>query len=1090
MRTNASFLAWNRGIISPKALARVDLDRTRLSAEVYKNWIPKTTGAMTIRPGTKYFGSSMNDSGAEWLEFVASTDDVALLEITNAKLRIWQGSDGHNLALLGRPRVATTMSFSDTGWNNSSTGGAFATAAEGLIPEMSGGYTANGVTISASKELTQQGGQFFPAWMAADRDDSTRWIDTGEAFVSPVWWQVNFGSGNTKAVTSYDIQADVTYSSRAPKTWTLQCNDVDTGTGWTTVDSRSNQTGWASFETRTFTRLDVDTGTVEAFRYWRFNITAVNGTHNLIVAEFQMYDAANAQQAKFSNGTLTLNASSIGAIAKATRRTLVGVADTGIEHSIALNVSRGPVTFRVGSTLGDDNYVSETSLGTGYHNLAFTPNGEFYTTIQSEATANKIVNSIAIGDSGTVEITAPWSTNDLENIRYDQSADVVYVDCDDVRPSKIERRGTGRSWSVVDYAPNNGPFLPSASSTAKLSVSHFFGNTTMNSSIPFFTSGHVGGLIRIFHEGQGGQWRLGALDAYTDPIEVTGIDDTGTAGANNERRIIFSASGVWSGRITIERSFDSADYGFKSITDKFGTTATDTGTFTKTVDDPDSNLKVWYRAKITTYNSGVATVNVTYNGGSLNGIARITGYNSNTSVDVEVLSRFSDTGVSASWQVGYWSSNRGFPSAVALHGGRLCHANRGSMFLSVSDDYENFDDETTGDAAPIIRTLGAGPVDDINYLISRQRLVVGTSGAELALVSSSLDEPVTRTNCSIRGISTQGAANIRVLPMDDAAIMVQRSKSRAFMLGANAQGEYAASELTLLVPDLMAAGVVSVAIQRQPDTRVHFVLADGTVAILTYEPGEEVICWSTWETDGAVEKAMVLPGVAEDAVYYHVRRTVNSATKRYLEKWALESDCLGDTGLSWIADCAKSFTDTGRNASLTGFSHLATKSVVVWADDTGQSTPGKDLSPDVAGVQTTYAVSAGGTITLSQAVHHAVAGLPYTADWKSAKLAYGAEAGSALGQLKRVAQLAVILYKVHNRGLFFGSDTGNLDPLPQVIDGGATVDPDKIFETFDQVSFPFPGTLDADARLHLRAKAPRPCTVLAAVPSVGTNERV
>jgi len=211
---------------------------------------------------------------------------------------------------------------------------------------------------------------------------------------------------------------------------------------------------------------------------------------------------------------------------------------------------------------------------------------------------------------------------------------------------------------------------------------------------------------------------------------------------------------------------------------------------------------------------------------------------------------------------------------------------------------------------------------------------------------------------------------------------------------------------------------------------------------------------------------------------------------RYLEKWAMESECVGDSGLTWLMDCAKSYTDTGRTATLTGFTHLAGKSVVVWSDDTG-SIPGVDRSPDVEGVQTVYTVDTGtGTIDLSVPVHHAVAGRPYVADWKSTKLAYAAEAGTALAQMKRTDKIGFVLWQTHNRGLFYGSDSGHLDPLPRNIDAGGVVDPDKIFEMFDKVAMAFPGLWDTNSRIHLRAKSPRPCTVLAAVPTVATNERV
>ena len=1101
-RANVPFFSFNRGLISPKALARVDLERTALSAEVYTNFIPKTIGAMTIRPGTKYVGSSLSDTGAQFIEFVAATDDVALPELTHNKMRIWLGSDAHSLALLGRPKVDTTLTLSDTGWANTSSGGAFSTPAIDTLPTMTAA-TTSGVTVSASSENTSSGTANRSAWKAADDDITSRWEDTGDLTVSslPSWWKVNFGAGNTKAITSYSIRAahESNDLNSAPQAWTLQYNDVDTGDGWTTVDSRSAQTGWAVSEKRTFTRLDVDTGTVEALRYWRLNFTAGNGSTILKAHEIEMFVAATAQQVKLQAGKRIFNTTSIGALARAEKRVMLS--DTGTEHSLAIDVERGPVTLRVGSSQRDDDYVRETSLGTGYHNLAFTPTTNFWVTVQHDGLVDRIVRSLGIGDSGTVELTAPWAAANLDNVRYDQSADVVYVDCEGVRPSKIERRGTGRSWSVVDYAPDNGPFLPSTSSSAKMEVSHFFGNTTLNSSIPFFTANHVGALVRIFHEGQGGQWRLGALDAATDAVQVTGLSDTGSSNAQDERTVVFSVTGTWSGTILLERSFDGKERGFHAVPVNFmaGSAASDTGTFTRTVKDTDDNIKVYYLARVSAYTSGVPIIAITYAGGGTTGIARITSYSSNTAVSIEVLSRFSDTGTSDNWQQGYWSAARSYPTAVALHGGRLGHAEGGSVFLSVADDYENFNEDTVGDAAPIIRTLGSGPVDSIHYLISLLRLVIGTAGAELAVRSSSLDEPLTADNSGVLPLATQGSANVRALRMDTRAIMVQRSKQRVFMLGPaqNTLADYESFELTQLVPDLLAAGVVSIAVQRQPDTRLHCVLANGKVAILTYEPQEEVVCWSMWEGDTGtvptVEKAAVLPGIAEDAVYYHIRRTINGATKRYLEKWAKESECLGDTGTCFLMDCAATYADTGRTNALAAVAtHLVGESVVGWGDlDTG-STPYVDLSPDnSAGVQTRYTVSAAGTVTLSltQGVHRACVGLPFKADWKSAKLAYAAQMGTALNQMKRAAQVGFVLHQTHPRALEFGADSGHLDHLPDIINEGQAVDVDQIFASFDQIAFSMNSTFNTDARLHLRAKSPRPCTVLAAVISVQTNER-
>lgn len=1113
-RQNIPFVAFNRGILGAKSLARVDLDRTRLSADTMVNWTPATQGSMSLRPGTKFFGQTRSDTGAEFIEFVASTEDVALLELTNdtgtgaGAMRIWLGDGAHDLSLLERPAVDTTVSLTDTGWSDGSTGGALTLGDNtDVIPDMTAA-TTNGVTITASSENTS----FSPggaAWHAADDNNSSEWHDTGDGNSAlPSWWNVNFGAdtGDRKAITSYSIRAS-SASGRidgAPTAWRLITGNFDTGTfatdtgKWTLEDERTSEENWAVSEKRTYTPPGADTGTIEARRHWRLYVTALNGDLETVISEIEMFDAATANQTRIQGGVLTLNPTSIGATAKYQKR--VVVSDTGTEHSLDINVSRGPVVLRVGSTSGDDDYVSEASLGTGYHNLAFTPEGNFHITLQNADAVDRIVQSLSIGDSGTVQIRTPWVASNLDNIRYDQSADVVYVDCNGVRPQKIERRGTGRSWSVVDFAPNDGPFLSSPSSSAKLSVSHFYGNTTLNSDIPLFRSGHAGALVRMFNEGQSGEWALGALDAKTDAIEVTGLSDTGT-GSGGERTVTVSVSGAWAGTITLERSFDGDDFGFHDVKTDFmaGSAAADTGTFSRTIIDTDDNISAYYRARISAYTSGVAVVDMTYAGGGITGRARITGYNSNTDVNIEVLSRFSDTGTSDNWQLGYWSDARGFPTAVSLHGGRLGHAQGGSMFLSASDNFESFDETIEGDAAPIIRTLGSGPVDNIHFLVSVLRLLIGTAGAELSVRSSSLDEPLTPDNASAIPFSTQGSANLRALKLDSRAIMVQRSKQRVFVIGpaTNTLADYEGSELTLLVPDLLVAGIVSVAVQRQPDTRIHAVLADGRVAILTYEPNEEVIAWSMWGGDTGtsplVERAMVLPGLEEDAVYYHIKRTINGAEKRYLEKWAKESECFGDTGLSWLADCAVSFSDTGRALTFADAAeHLGGEQVIVWGDLDSGSTPYVDVSPDVDVVQRTHSVDTGGDLTitgLTDGVNQGVLGLPYQSTWTSSKLAYAAELGSALGQVKRVPQVALILYKTHQHSLSYGAkDTGSLDKLPGRINGGV-VDPDTIHQTLDNVAVPVPATYETDPRLILRAKAPRPATILAVVPTIVTNEK-
>src|SRR3546814_7919587 len=94
---------------------------------------------------------------------------------------------------------------------------------------------------------------------------------------------------------------------------------------------------------------------------------------------------------------------------------------------------------------------------------------------------------------------------------------------------------------------------------------------------------------------------------------------------------------------------------------------------------------------------------------------------------------------------------------------------------------------------------------------------------------------------------------------------------------------------------------------------------DGTVAVLIYQPAEEVKCWVEVETDGDVEDIVVLPGTREDAVYYLVKRTIDGNTKRYLEKWAMESECQG-ASLNKQADSFLAYSGVAIS-TITGLDH-------------------------------------------------------------------------------------------------------------------------------------------------------------------------
>lgn len=769
-----------------------------------------------------------------------------------------------------------------------------------------------------------------------------------------------------------------------------------------------------------------------------------NGTFDANLTGWTDNDESGAASAWVTGGYMGLLGNDTVA---AIRDQQVAVTEVGTEHALRIVIARGPVILRVGSSTGDDSYIEETSLDTGTHSLAFTPTGDFYIRLMGRRSYTSRVDSVAVEAAGTMELPTPWPSSVLPLIRMDQSADVLFVACHGYQQRRIERRAA-HSWSVTLYELELPPFRPSNTTPISIAPNGLSGDITLTASAPLFKATNVGSVYRIHSSGQFVTKDITAENTFTDPIRVVGI------GA--QRNFTVGVSGTFTATATLQYSV-GAPGNWIDVEHYTGAIAT-------THNDGFDNQVTYYRVgcKIGEYISGTATVLLTYTSGSINGIARVTAYTSAYVVSAVVLHAMGGTTASSDWDESLWSDRRGWPSAVALYESRLYWPGKQYNVASVVDDFVNFNDETVGDSGPIIRSIGSGPVDAASYLLPLSRLLLGTAGAEYSVRSNTFDEPVTPTNYNTKIASTQGSAPINAVRVDTSAMYVQAGLERVFLLKFDpTTAEYGSEDLMGVVPDLNSAGVTHIAVQRKPDTRLHVVRSDGTVAVLVFDRLENVTAWVELETTGVVEDVVVLPGTVEDRVVYIVRRTVNGATVRYREVWALESECQGGT-LNKQADAFILYSGVA-TTTITGLDHLEGASVVVWAN-------GKDLGA--------YTVSSGAIAGLPETVTSAVVGLTYRARYKSAKQAFAAALGTALNRMKRASQIGLILKNTHAQGLRYGPDFDTLDELPLEEDG-ALVDTASIWDSYDKEYIEFPGDWGSDQRICLEANAPRPVTVLA-----------
>lgn len=777
-----------------------------------------------------------------------------------------------------------------------------------------------------------------------------------------------------------------------------------------------------------------------------------------------------------TGGALKLQSQARGGVrAVAKQQVTVSGGNVGVEHGLRITVYRGPVQFRVGSSDGGQQYVRETTLRTGYHSIAIVPTGNFWVEFSSTEQHAVYVNDINVEAAGVMVLPTIWNDDELSLIRYDQSLDVMFLACEGRKQQRIESRGDN-SWSVCDYDSSDGPFLVSRSAQVKLKPLVLEGTGLLQSDLPYFTSDHIGALVRIYHDGQKVSTVLASDDTYTPPIMVTGINEPDY----NERDFSYTVSGTWSGTLRWQRSFDGDDVEFHTFRKAQGTADTDITANVGPVinDDNEDNAIAYYRLGFApgTYTSGAASIDITYNGGGGYGIARIVGFNSTTEVVIDVLKPFMDTSFSENWREGMWSEVNGWPTCVVLDDGRLNWSGYDGFWGSVSDAYESFDEDFVGDAGPLLRSIAVGGRNEARWMAALSTLMIGTGRLIASARASSLDEIKTPENFGVRRQGGKvGAARVNpAILADDRALFVEASGNALYELNYDStKGRFLATEFSKLTRSPFASGIVGVAVQNRPDQRIWVWMNDGSALCIVFEPSQQVVAFIPIMLDSdtdAIESMCVVPtDFGQERVCASVKRVVNGVTTRRVERFALDDEALpGD-----ITKCVDAHVTFGPGSATVSLPHLIGRTVRVWMD--GDSVDNAD------GSARDFVVSGGGTITLpSVPTVGGCAGLVYSGRYKSAPLEYGGENTSMLSP-KVLGGIGFLLGDYCRSGFKYGTDFDHLYSLPALRNGkpvtsDVVIGPDEL-----EPLNPANGKISLREQMCFEVQSPKPCTILALV---------
>ena len=416
-----------------------------------------------------------------------------------------------------------------------------------------------------------------------------------------------------------------------------------------------------------------------------------------------------------------------------------------------------------------------------------------------------------------------------------------------------------------------------------------------------------------------------------------------------------------------------------------------------------------------------------------------------------------------------WGANN-YPSVVAFYEERLVIGatpnEPQTLWFSKSGSYEDLT-LGTGDDDAMKLTLAADQVNAIQWVVSGKVLHVGTTGGEWTLSSGALGAPLTPTNLQAKREGTHGCSSMQALLIQNQVTFVQRARRKVYRRQYSYEADgYISDELTLLAEHVTGTGLIEMAYQPAQDPILWAVRDDGVIAAMSYLGAQDVIAWHRQVTDGDFESVAVIPAASRDETWVLVKRTINGATKRYVEFMedpefdGLEDAFYVDSGLTY---------DGSPATTISGLDHLVGETVAVLADGA--------VHPDCV-------VDSNGRITLQHEASKVHVGLPYTSTIKTLPVVIEQMAAGALGVTKRIHKTTARFYETV--GAKIGRDLNHLDVIPfrTTSDPMDTAVPlftgDKIID--------FAGDYDTTSELYIVQDQPLPMTVLAIITELGVGD--
>jgi hypothetical protein len=682
-------------------------------------------------------------------------------------------------------------------------------------------------------------------------------------------------------------------------------------------------------------------------------------------------------------------------------------------------------------------------------------------------------NGQILSGGSAYEISTPYLEAELFDLKFAQSADVMYICHPNHEVEKLSRTGH-TSWSLTDVDFLDGPYLDTNISTTTISMSaHTVGTgrtltasavTGINSGSGFLTT-DVGRLVR-FRNGYGKitartsttvvtveiledmgsssssiDWSLGAFsDTTGHPSCVTFFEQrlVFAATLNNPQTVYFSKSG---------------DY--ENMDANIGGTIADDDAIIYTIASNQVNA-IRFMTATRTLIIGTAGGEFAVSGGGAD--------NAITPTNILIKKQ----------------SNHGAANVDAIAVGNatlfLQRARRKIRELAFNFDVDGY---VAPDMTILAEHITEGGLTQVAYQQEPNQIIYATrEDGELVGLTYQREQQVTAWHRHIFG----GRFGIATITVSDYANIANKTKLTLTKSDGttvdfdSTTGTAGTNEFKTETNNNTTATNLKNAINAHANFTATVSSAVVTITetaheatgYLTIKSFDKTRLTATSEGKAVVDSVAVIP--TDDKEYQTwviVKRTVNGATKRYVEYLnELDFDETDNTSFNFL-DSALSYSGSAVT-NLSGLSHLEGQVVSILAD--GATHPNKTVSS--------------GAITLDRSAKDVKIGLAFTSLLQTMRLDAGSQDGTSQGKTKRIYDITVRMYETI--GIEVGPDLDNMERIP--FRSSANLMDEGIPPFTGDKEIEFRGNYETDGFIFVRQTQPLPFTILSLYPRLTTND--